>query len=133
MPADGWPALKEELLPAGPALLRLCRYGPLRALRLVRATLVRSWSLVRRLEREFDQLPQLPEHFALYCEDETGAEIILYATYYRQHQAAVAVALTGCLRVVNVDIKRSAFGVPEFDPRQTGPQLVAELMRLTPN
>ena len=129
---SSWPPARRELAPAGATAIRLCRYSGVNApglpgLLLVRSTLHDIPSLVSRMAREFDRLPAWSG--ALWCPADDGSEIIVLLAYPDRHAVTIGVGLTGCAVVTNGSLGRTAFGWGS--PREFGPQLLAELERLT--
>jgi hypothetical protein len=116
------------LAPPGATAIRLCRYGALPSLLLQRSVLQTSLSLVSGLVRVFDRLPQPPPG-PVACPADNGSQIVALVAYPAGQRVTISVDLTGCAIVTNGSLSRSAAGVGT--PRPYGPQLLAELGRLT--
>lgn len=84
--------------------------------------------LVRRLVREFDRLPPMPAG-TIACPYDDGSAIRASIAYADRRRVTILVDLRGCMSVTNGNLERTAFGFGS--PRQYGPQLVADLERLT--
>jgi hypothetical protein len=131
--SNPWSATRSQLAPRGPDAIRLCRYSGVNAsprLALIRSVLLRSPRLVRELVREFDKLPsQAPGALPPACPLDDGSEIVAQLSYRGDRRVSISVGLQGCNSVTNGTINRLAGGVGA--PRPFGPQLVAQLNRLT--
>ncbi len=126
--ANLWPATLRELAPPGAAAVRLCRYGRLSRLALERARLVTNSSLVNRLVHNLNRLPPAPA-VALSCPADLGSRVDALLAYPAGQRVTVSVQLTGCAPATNGNLDRLAAGFGT--PRAYGPQLLAELGRLT--
>lgn len=83
-------------------LLELCRYpgaNALRPLHLSRSRLFRSVSLINRLTRELNRLPQASGVY--HCPMGDGSEMVLHFGYRHLRPRQVIVSLTGCSFVTN--------------------------------
>ncbi len=84
--------------------------------------------LARLLVREFDRLPRFAPG-AIACPMDDGSQVVALLSYPGGHAVSISVGLSGCLRVTNGDIVRTALGIGP-SPR-SGPALLARLERLT--
>ena len=128
---DAWSLTRVELAPPGASAIGLCRYSGLNdhpRLTLIRAAAVTAPSLVGRLVGEFDRLPA--SEGAVACPDDNGSEIIARLVYPNRHLVTISVGLTGCERVTNGSVNRTAAGIGA--PPAFGPELLTQLKRLTP-
>ena len=128
--AGSWTPAQEELAPPGAGAIRLCRYSGLNArprLRLTRSVLRSDPSLIAELVREFDRLPSAQGTIA--CPADDGSEIVAQLAYPDGHAVTIRVGMTGCEIVSNGRVYRIAAGFGS--PPAFGPQLVAQLKRLT--
>lgn len=129
--AEWWSLARRDLAPAGASRIRLCRYSGLNnhpPLAPVRSVLVSAPSLVRKLVREFDQLPsQGPS--AIACPSDDGSQILAVLAYPGSRVVTIAVHLQGCEEVTNESVARLAAGFGS--PPAFGTKLVAQLKRLT--
>jgi hypothetical protein len=126
-----WLATRFVLAPDGASALRLCRYSGANsrpALRLTRSVLLQSAHLVHELVREFDKLPA-PGPNAAHCPSDDGAKIVAQFAYPSGDQVKISLGLRGCNAVTNGRLHRLAAGIGT--PRPFGPQLVAQLKRLS--
>jgi len=128
VPANTWALTRSELAPPGATAIRLCRYGVLPSLLLQRSTLLRSSSVVSRIVRDFDRLPPPPSGL-IACPADLGSQVVALIAYPAERLVTISADLTGCAGVTNGNLSRSAAGVGT--PRPYGPQLLAELGRLT--
>lgn len=129
--APGWPAARSTLAPPGVVAIRLCRYSGLNArprLALTRGRLFTGAARVTGLVRNLDRLPAFGPG-AVACPNDDGSEILAILVYPSGRGQRISVGLGGCSAVTNGIVVRTAegFGVP----RAYGPQLLAELVRLT--
>ena len=125
-------AAHRQLAPAGAVAIRLCRYNGLDSLprlALARSVLETSSPVVAELVREFDALPSFAPGSGLSCPADDGSRIVALLGYPAGQRVAIVVAPLGCAPVTNGLITRTAFGYGS--PRQFGPQLLAQLQRLT--
>ncbi len=131
IPSNSWSAAQSKLAPDGATEIRLCRYSGLNAhpaLQLIRSALVTSSRLVHKLVDQFDQLPaQGPG--AIACPNDDGSKIVAHLVYPGGQRVRISVGLTGCNAVTNGSVQRVADG---YGLLRLGPQLVAELLALTP-
>jgi len=97
-------------------------------LRLARSVRVARHPLARLLVREFDRLPRFAPG-AIACPMDDGSQVVALLSYPGGHAVSISVGLSGCLRVTNGDIVRTALGIGP-SPR-SGPALLARLERLT--
>jgi hypothetical protein len=128
---SSWARARTQLAPTGATAIRLCRYSggndhP--AGKLVRSRLLTGGAVVSRLVREFDKLPPFPRG-AVACPNDDGSEILALFAYPNGGRVTVELDLTGCQGATNGDLVRIAAGFGT--PREFGPQLLAELERLT--
>jgi hypothetical protein len=131
LPANRWPAARQQLAPAGAVAIRLCRYAGMNIrprLKLLRSSPVTDPRLVAKLVHEFGELPS-PSPGAEACPMDDGSQIIALLAYPHAHAARISVGLTGCRTVTNGYVVRTASGFG--DPSAFGPRLVCELRRLT--
>jgi hypothetical protein len=131
IPRETWAPATHVLAPPGVSAIRLCRYSGLNSrppLTLVHSSLHVSRRLVAKLVREFDKLPSFGAG-VIACPADDASQIVVRLAYRARHAVTVAVGLTGCARVTNGSVVRTAFGFGS--PRHFGPQLLAELERLT--
>ena len=126
--ANPWPATLNQMAPPGATAIRLCRYGRLPRLSLERARLVTNSSLVNRLVDDFNRLPPAPAGVVNRPVD-VGSRVDALLAYPERQRVAVDVELTGCAAATNGNLHRLAAGLGT--PRAYGPQLLAELGRLT--
>lgn len=126
IPQNAWAPTRRRLAPLGAIAIRLCRYGDLPEILLLRSTLLTSPSMVGRLLNDFDKLPTPPR--AVKCPENNGSEIVALIAYAHGERVTVALQLSGCGRVTNGNLARSASAA-----NSTGPELVAELQRLAPS
>ncbi len=129
IPPNAWAPTRRRLAPLGAIAIRLCRYGDLPQVLLVRSTLPTSPSIIGRLLTDFDKLPTPPLH--VKCPIGLGSEIVASIAYVHGKRVTVAVQLGGCGLVTNGNLLRSASGFATAN--NTGPELVAELQRLAPS
>ena len=130
LPADRWEPARARLAPRGAVAIRLCRYSGLNAyppLALVRSRLITDRAPVDRLVGELDRLPGA--RGAVGCRSDDGSQIVAMLAYDDEHRVAVRVGLSGCELVTNASVHRIALGMGS--PPAFGPQLVAQLKRLT--
>ena len=130
MAVDRWAPARARLAPRGAVAIRLCRYSGLNShppLALVRARLITDRALVDRLVGELDRLPAT--RGAVACPSDDGSQIVAQLAYDGGHRVAVRVGLSGCELVTNGSVHRIALGMGS--PPAFGPQLVAQLKRLT--
>jgi hypothetical protein len=123
-----WPATLHELAPPGASAIRLCRYGTLPRLALERARLVTDSGLVKKLVDDFNRLPPPPVP-TFNCPADFGSRIDALLAYPAGQRVTVSVDLTGCAPATNGNLDRLAAGFGT--PRAYGPQLLAELGRLS--
>jgi hypothetical protein len=129
VPKNGWAPASQQLAPKDAAALRLCGYpgfdGSAPSLLLERSRLVTGAALVTRLVDELDALPAYPK--GLLCQLDDGSQVLALLAYPHGRQVTVALDETGCNRVTNGDVVRTASG---YGDTPVGPQLVAELKAL---
>lgn len=106
-----WAPAQRQLVPPGAVALRLCRYAGLNdplPLTLTRSRLLTTeHALIVRLARELDALPPLrPGLFA--CPADDGSEVVAMFAYAPHDNVTVAFETSGCARVSNGDLVRSA-------------------------
>lgn len=129
IPPNAWAPTRTRLAPLGAIAIRVCRYGQLPRVLLVRSTLLTSPSIIGRLLSEFDELPAPP--LRVKCPVDFGSEIVASIAYAHGKRVTVAVQLEGCGLVANGNLSRSASGFGTAS--NAGPELVAELQRLAPS
>jgi hypothetical protein len=130
VPATRWWAATRKLAPVGATAIRLCRYGGLNdhpRLKLLNAALVINRRTVGHVIQEFDSLKQGPAG-SVACPSDDGSQILALVAYPRAHRVTISVGLTGCSRVVNGDVSRTAANFAGKNP--AGPELVGLLKRL---
>lgn len=104
--------------------MRLCLYGPLRRLRLIRSRLVTEPGVLHRFIDHLDGLPPYP--FGVMCPEDRGSAIVAFLRYLGPHNLAVHIGLEGCKMVTNGSVVRSTWGATS----NVGHELVAELHSL---
>ena len=128
IPPNAWAPTRRRLAPLGATAIRLCRYGELPNVLLLRSTLLTSPIVIERLLNDFDMLPTPPR--GVKCPEDNGSEIVASIAYANGKRVTVAVKLTGCALATNGNLLRSASGFATAN--NAGPDLVAELQRLAP-
>jgi hypothetical protein len=126
---NSWSATSDKLAPAGATAIRLCRYDGLNSkprLKFVGANLITSRKQVDKLIGQFDALKQL--HGATSCPSDDASQILALISYGHRHQVRISIGLTGCSRVTNGNLTRTAANLSGQNPQ--GPKLLAELRRL---
>jgi hypothetical protein len=121
----------QRLAPPGPTAIRLCRYSGLNdahPLRLARSVSVRRPRLEQLLVSEFGRLPRFAPG-AIACPMDDGSQIVALLSYPGGRSVSVSVGLSGCTRVTNGDVVRTALGIGP-SPR-SGPELLKRLEHLT--
>jgi hypothetical protein len=127
IPPNRWPPTRSKLAPFGAVAIRLCPYGQLPDVALLRRSpLLTTPSLIKRLLVRFDELPTPPLH--VHCPMDNGSEIVALLSYPGGQQVTVTVRRTGCAETTNGNLVRSASGFAT--PNPSGPQLRDELRRL---
>lgn len=130
VPKNSWSATRDRLAPAGATAIRLCRYDGLNSkprLKFVSANLVTSRKQVGELITQFDALKQLGGA-TTSCPSDDASQILVLISYGHRHQVRISVALTGCSRVTNGNLSRTAANFAGQNPQ--GPKLVEQLRRL---
>jgi hypothetical protein len=128
---NAWGPAMRQLAPPGATAIRLCRYSGLNGphpLHLARSVTAPRGRLVRLLVREFDRLPRFAPG-AIACPMDDGSQVVALLSYPGGHSVSISVGLTGCTRVTNGDVVRTALGIGP-SPR-SGPSLLEHLERLT--
>jgi hypothetical protein len=92
-------------------------------LKFVSANLITSREQVGKLIGEFDALKQL--RGATSCPSDDASQILALISYAHRHQVTISVGLTGCSRVTNGNITRTAANFAGQNPQ--GPKLVDQL------
>jgi hypothetical protein len=129
IPPNAWAPTRRRLAPLGAIAIRLCHYGELPRVLLVRSTLLTSPSIIGRLLNDFDMLPTPPR--GVKCPEDNGSEIVASIAYANGRRVTVTVQLGGCGLVTNGNLLRSASGFATAN--NTGPALVAELQHQAPS
>jgi len=131
LPAPRWAPARNVLAPPGAISIRLCRYAGLNArarLGLVSARTLTGASHVTALTRELDRLPSGPLG-PVACPSDDGSQILAILSYPTGWTVPITMGLSGCNSVTNGIVRRTASGFGS--PPAAGPQLLAELERLT--
>lgn len=113
VPLNAWPATQRELAPPGAVAIRLCRYSGLNdkpRLRLTRAMLDNSPSVVGRLVGGFDSLPSLSHQIIHGCPADDASEIVAHLAYRDGRAVTISVGLRGCKLATNGSVNRTATG-----------------------
>jgi hypothetical protein len=127
IPPNKWAPTHSKLAPFGAVAIRLCPYGQLPDVALLRRSpLLTTPSLIKRLLVRFDELPTPPLH--VVCPMDNGSEIVALLSYRAGQRVTVTVRRTGCAQTTNGNLVRSASGFAT--PNPSGPQLRDELRRL---
>ena len=129
-PKNSWSATRDKLAPVGATAIRLCRYDGLNAkprLKFVSANLITTSKQVGELITQFDALKQL-RGATTSCPSDDASQILALISYGDRHQVRISVALTGCSRVTNGNLSRTAANFAGRNPQ--GPKLVEQLRRL---
>lgn len=125
LPVNAWAPARNQLAPPGAVAIRLCRYKVLPPKRgLAASTLITGAATVAELVTELDAL-RSPPTGAVYCPDDSGAEIDMLLAYSDGHGVFIEVALTGCTIVSNGTLVRTAAGAG------AGHALLEQIERLT--
>lgn len=131
IPANPWAPAMQQLARSGATMIRLCRYTGLNGahpLRLARSASVTRARLVRVIVREFDRLPRFAPG-AIACPMDDGSQIVARLSYPGGHSVSISVGLSGCTRVTNGDVVRTALGIAPSP--HSGPALLKRLEHLT--
>jgi hypothetical protein len=132
VPANGWVAAREDLVPKGPVALRLCRYfgrSTALPLALARSQLLTQSALVASLVTEFDALPPFPP--LVHCAADDGPRVLALLVYAGGEHVTVALDTTDCHRVTNGNLVRLGSGYADSPSAVVAQRLSTELSKLT--